>query len=537
MAKPSPVRSSSPALLRLLPTWKGSLIFFGVLIGIVLIYFYTQIRQAQYSFLAQAETDTRIIAQIIQKNAHRAVLAQNTIHAIMQRFLGNTARFVDYLDAIEPFAPYELEAFAQEAGLAGIRIVDDKGRLRQGPPGWFSAQKNDCAQADGRIHHRLDAHLYYFVWPRTKASGCILVGITAARIEKLQQEVGLPQLLKTLSGLGGIDYVRLEDVPLNVSARVPDFGVRLITVESGQVAEAKFAFENQVLVVGLQARHFKQRIRQLWREFATFGIGLAALGLFFAWLHQRLQTAHLKQVHLFEQKLALQREEAALGRAAAAITHEIRNPLNAISMGLQRLQLEEVTLSTEHGRLVQSMRQAVKRTNDIVVNIRRFARPIAVQRQPVDIAELIERLVTLYSPQGQARKITFACDFDLTEKVSGDTTLLEEVFENLLKNSIEAQPDGGVIQLRGRQDGSMAVIEIKNGGFTLKRDQTDQIFKPYFTTKTRGTGLGLAIAQRIVSAHKGRLDAVAQGAGTLCITIRLPIAAALSKPLKQTIQE
>lgn len=523
MAISQPPSQKSPFLLRLLPTWKGSLIFFGVLIGIVLLYFYNQIRQAQYSFLLQAETDTRIIAQVIQRYAHRVVFAQDTIEVIMQRFLGNTARFIDYLDTIEPFAEDELAAFAQEAGLAGIGIIAADKSARQGPPGWFSGLKISCDKGAERILHHPDAHLYYLVLPRASGDGCLFIGITAQTIEKLQEEVGLPQLLKTLSSLGGIGYVRIEEGPVKAADNDLNLGVMLISSREGQVAEARFAFEEKVLVVGLKARHLIERTNQLWHEFATFAAGLAAMGLFFAWLHNRLQTAHFKQVRRFEQELAQQREDAALGRAAAAITHEIRNPLNAISMGLQRLQLEEVTLSTEHSRLVRSMREAVGRTNDIVANIRRYARPLSIKRQPIDMAEIIARLVTLYTPHCESRQITIDLKIDLVEKVSGDKTLMEEAVENLIKNSIEAQPAGGTIKIRGCPDGHQALIEIENGGFTLNQGQVNQIFKPYFTTKTRGTGLGLAIAQRIVTAHGGTLEARNIGSGVLRILVRLPV--------------
>ena len=165
--------------------------------------------------------------------------------------------------------------------------------------------------------------------------------------------------------------------------------------------------------MGLDAAPFYRRIGRLWREFVIFGAALAGFGVFFSWLLYRYQNAHMAQVRGLDRKLARQREDAALGRAAAAITHEIRNPLNAIQMGLQRLGLEAENLDEEQQGLIRSMLEAVRRTDGIVADLKRFASPFAPRKRSVVLAEILENILALYRPTCAERGISLEVEGDL----------------------------------------------------------------------------------------------------------------------------
>ncbi|OQX21947.1 MAG: hypothetical protein BWK80_31740 [Desulfobacteraceae bacterium IS3] len=511
--------------MRLLPTWKGNLLVFGLLILIVLAYFFWQLQQAHETFLNHARQHAGMLAGVIELNARGALLSQSIIEEIMQTFLGNTARFVDYLDNVEPFASEELAAFAQEAGLAGIRIVRRGGDATEGPPGWFRCPGDFSCTANARSLQHLPAdHLYFLTVPRSSEPGCIITGITAARIEKLHEQVSLSRLLNTLCGLAGITYVRIEPSHCKNSAcnkfkasRIPE--VTLINTPEKKVAEARLPFREDVLVVALDATHFFVRIEQLRNEFFVFSAILAMLGIFFSWLLHRHQTAYLNRIRDFERELAREQEDAALGRAAAAITHEIRNPLNAISMGLQRLQIEADDLDEEYQNLVTTMLKAVQRTNSIVTNIRRYAGPLKPRRQAVRLNAVISHILSLYRQKCEEHAIEIRYEIRYEGTIEGDSELLEQVAENLIKNSIEAQPEGGYLHIIVDREGAEALFSVENRGLNLSEEEVGRIFEPYFTTKTRGTGLGLAIVRRIIRAHKGRVEADIPNAGVLRIKI------------------
>ncbi len=431
-----------------------------------------------------------------------------------------TWRFADYLDTVEPFSEDELAAFALEAGLAGIRIIRENGDFTEGPPGWFSPSYMTCTENASDLQHLAADHLYFLTLPREAGSGCVIVGLTAVHIEKLHDQVGLSHLLHTLSELTGIRYVRIE----SFDGHHPKAEVILTDEPDRELAETRLPFGEGILVVALEAGHFFFRVRQLWNEFFLFSAILAILGVFFSWILHRYQSAYLNRIRDVERELARQREDAALGRAAAAITHEIRNPLNAISIGLQRLQIEADDLEDEYQSLVSTMLRAVQRTNSIVTNIRRYAGPLTPRKKPVRLNSVLNHILALYAQKCKEHSVEVRCEIRHDEPVTGDSDMLEQVVENLIKNGIEAQPDGGVLRIILDHEGAEAVLTIENSGFELSGNDADQILEPYFTTKARGTGLGLAIVRRIIHAHGGRLKLRVPKEGLLRVSLYLPLA-------------
>ena len=522
ISEDGPGRTGISRLLRFMPTWKGNLFVFGLLIIIILAYFYWQVQQVHRTFLNRVQQNSKMLADVIKLNADSSVLSQEVVEEIMQTFLGNTARFVDYLDDVEPFSTDELAAFATEAGLAGIRIVR-KDKDTEGPAGWFPVDEVTCETENRFVRHLASDRLYYLTWPRAKGQGCIIVGIASARIEKLQEQIGLPYLLTTLSGLAGIKYVRIEPEDRGAAAALSRPEMTLTGTPDDKVAETRLSLGKDRLVVGLKARYYFARVKQLWYEFIIFSAILAFFGVFFSWLLYRFQAAYLKDVRSFERRLARQREDAVLGRAAASITHEIGNPLNAISMGLQRLQMETDDLPEEHRHLVSTMLKAVQRTKNIIANIRRYAKPLAPRRLSIQPDVLVGNILTLYKQQCEVQGIDVEFDIKFRNAVVGDPDMLEEVVENLIKNAVEAQPDGGYIRLEMERRGSEVMLAVENGGFSISDEEPERILEPYFTTKTRGTGLGLNIAGRIVDAHEGRLTVETPGPGVLRVKVYLPI--------------
>lgn len=516
-------RPEASPLLRLVPTWKGNLLAFGLLIIIVLAYFYWQVQQAHRVFLNQVQQNSKMIAGVIELNAKSAVLSQEVVEEIIQTFLGNTARFVDYLDGVEPFSEDELAAFASEAGLAGIRVMINGGEGTDGPPNWLSKGKAVCNGTAPYLKHLTADHLYILAWPREKIDGCIIVGIAAGQIEKLQEQIGLPYLLTTLTGLAGIAYVRIEADDPTVLGNPSLPRVTLIESSDGKVAETRLPTGKETLVVGLDARHYFARVKQLWYEFIVFSALLAFFGIFFSWLLYRFQRAYMNQVQSFERQLARQREDAVLGQSAASIAHEIGNPLNAIGMGLQRLQMEADGLTEEHQDLVGSMLTAVKRTKRIIKNIRRYAKPLVPEDHPVRLDTIVDTVLTLYQQQCKRRQIETTSEIMYTGSVTGDPGMLEDVVENLVKNAIEAQPDGGFIRIGLERRVKEAVFVIENGGYSISEAAPERLMEPYFTTKTRGTGLGLPIAHRIIRAHEGRIIVNVPSDSTLRVSVYLPV--------------
>lgn len=494
-------------LERLIPTWKSNLLIPGIIIFVVLGYFLWQVNAAERTFFKQVKGNARLISEAVQLNANNALLSQSVVAEIMQSFLGNTAHFVDYLDAIDPFTETELSAFCQETGLSWIVIHGPDGRTEG--RGSFPMDKPIPSP---------DAYKTYTL-KRERALGSITIAFSSRRIQDLERQIDLKQTLKRLTTLSGIAYVRLEKVPPHAPG--PYYGARLI--ESRRIAETRLRMNaGETLVVGVSARPYYEERSRLWSQFLAFAVLAVVIGVLVSWLIFYYQTTMLNQVRTFERSLARQQEDAALGQASATITHELRNPLNAISMGLQRLRIEADELTSEHQDLIDTMLKAMKRTDGIIANLGRYTKVLKPQMQTVDLHTVIDHLLTLYKGAMTERGIaaTFIPCPDAT--LEADQHLLEEMLENLIKNTIEAQPRGGYIHIELKRQATMLSIELENAGFDLPPETAARIFEPYFTTKTQGSGLGLAIAKRIIEAHGGSISGHIPRTGILSVHILLP---------------
>ncbi len=517
--------ATATGFLRVLPGWRANLMVFGLLIGLVLVYFFWQVRRSQDMFSAYAREHARMLAGVIELNARGALLSHQALEEIVSLFLGNTARFVEYLDGIEPFRGEELAAFARENGLDAICVIRSDGSAAQGGPGPPQIFETLCQAPDGVLRHLPLEHLYAAAWPGADGSGCVGVALKAAGIEHLQERIGIDRLLQSLSDLAAVRYVRLGvevlPAPGEGEGQKTD-AIRFVDTENGRTAEVRRSLGDRVLTVGINADQYVVRVRLLWGEFVVFSAVLAALGGFFSWVLFRFQQRYLLQTRAVERTLAVEREDAALGRSAAAIAHEIKNPLNAISMGLQRLQMEACGLSDADRKLIVTLQGALDRADGIVGNLRRYAMPLVPVLQPVRMEMLVRDVLRLYRSQCAQRAVELRLAVHADSFLQADRQLLSQAIENLIKNSVEAQPDGGIVRLSIDRRGGECVFRVENGGLVVPEGGVDRILEPYYTTKARGTGLGLAIVRRVVAAHGGRVTVATSPPDMLCVTLFLP---------------
>ncbi len=230
---------------------------------------------------------------------------------------------------------------------------------------------------------------------------------------------------------------------------------------------------------------------------------------------------------LDRQRDELRRAErlAAVGRISAQITHEIRNPLNAIGLNAELLAEElGASPSKEAAQLVAAISREVDRLNGVTEEYLRFARLPKPQLARQDLSDILGSLVDFLAPELAAARIEVRRDLPAgLPAVRGDEGQLRAVFLNLLRNSREAMPRGGVVTVRTRRaDGGSVEVEVGDTGGGIPPGDLTRIFEPFYSTKERGTGLGLAFAQQVVKEHGGAIRCEsAVGKGTT-FTIRLP---------------
>lgn len=234
----------------------------------------------------------------------------------------------------------------------------------------------------------------------------------------------------------------------------------------------------------------------------------------------RERTAELADSHAelrhIQDELTSKKQLAAVGELAAAIAHEVRNPLaiivNAVA-GLRRGNIRD----DARKHLLDIVDEEAARLNRLVGDLLRFARPVSVNPLPVSLVELANRARSaLHEPH----ELSIESDGSPEcESVWVDPNLFRLVIDNLISNARQAMRDGGTIKLRVRKDPNAAVpsvrLEIQDTGRGMGADVRRRATDPFFTTRSTGTGLGLPIVVRIIEAHGGTLAIdSAEGTGT-----------------------
>lgn len=221
----------------------------------------------------------------------------------------------------------------------------------------------------------------------------------------------------------------------------------------------------------------------------------------------------------------LTRRVASLGRLTAGVAHEVKNPLNAMTIHLELLKQKLHSASpAEAERHAEVIGAEIRRLDDVVQGFLKFVRPEDVTLAPVRTRALIGSVLDAIGPEAEHARVTIESGcLDEALAIEGDETLLRQAFLNLAQNAIQAMPRGGRLRLAcgvGR-DGRVEV-RVEDTGDGIPPEHLARIFDLYFTTKKRGSGIGLSLVFRTVQLHNGDIDVESTvGAGTTFI-VRLP---------------
>ncbi|HJX51183.1 MAG TPA: ATP-binding protein [Polyangia bacterium] len=227
---------------------------------------------------------------------------------------------------------------------------------------------------------------------------------------------------------------------------------------------------------------------------------------------------------------AMRRSErlAGIGRLAANIAHEIRNPLASISGSVEVLRKQPGT-DAEARQLIDIAVREVDRVNGLISGLLDYARPRTEDFQRLDLGEMVTEIAKVFEQERRPAEVRVEKDLEPGVTIEGASGQLRQVLWNLLRNAVAAMPRGGRVRLgvsrRDRTNGmAEAVLSVSDTGIGIPREDLDHIFEPFFSRRVDGTGLGLAITARIVEDHKGTIAVSSEvGKGTTFV-IRLAAA-------------
>ena len=225
-----------------------------------------------------------------------------------------------------------------------------------------------------------------------------------------------------------------------------------------------------------------------------------------------------------ERELAERERLAALGRMAATVAHEIKNPLSAIK-SIAQVMREDESLSTAYERDLSLIVGETDRLSQSVTQLLSFARKESPADQPLGIDELIGSVVHLFQASASEQGISLQCEVKTDAQLGGKcVSALRDALSNLLLNALQATPGGGKISLLATARAGELLVSIQDSGPGVPADLHERIWEPFFTTRQRGTGLGLAIVRKRVQEVGGLavLDSTRNGQGAL-FQIRVPL--------------
>ncbi|HXK28221.1 MAG TPA: ATP-binding protein [Candidatus Binatia bacterium] len=280
------------------------------------------------------------------------------------------------------------------------------------------------------------------------------------------------------------------------------------------------------LKIGLAVGSMEVAWRNSLRAIVILGVAIVAAGILGMAAIFHNQHSHLQEVKALEIEVLHRERLSALGNMAATVAHEVRNPLNAISIGLQRLKREFQSTEDrdQYSHLTELMLGEARRLNAIVEQFLSLARPVEIKAEPLPLQEILKELAALeesHARQSNVRIHVIAAPN--LPALKADPSHLTQVLLNLMLNGLQAMPHGGTLTLEAKTSNNNFLIAVTDTGTGIAAENLSRIFDPYFTTKAQGSGLGLAISRRIIEAHGGTITVTSEAGQGCRFEISLPL--------------
>jgi signal transduction histidine kinase len=381
---------------------------------------------------------------------------------------------------------------------------------------------------------------------RRAGGGAIVVNVDASAVGDLQEPASLEALLTEITDASPeIAYTEFiheggrlafgdlpADSPSEAAAppereRVVDGRPILeltseVPLEEGEVVELRLGMR----LDGVRRVEQRMVLRLLAALLAAGGLVALAFGL----TGLRRRYGALSERHARAEEALKRRDRlAAMGELASTVAHEIRNPLNSVGLTAQRLRREFLDAPpagaserAEAEELLGVMADETKRIDRIVQQFLDYARPPALRVETTDVAALVRDLGERQRAQAEARGVRLEVDTAAATSAPVDPAQLRQALDNLVRNAVDATPEGGLVRVVARAERGGHAIEVRDTGRGIDPDDLPKIFDLYFTTKPEGTGVGLAVTQQIVTAHGGTLEVESEPGSGTTMTIRLP---------------
>ena len=556
-----------------------------LLLVLASLYVFFEAQRLRQEFLRQTEDKGTTLAKAMEASVKNAIVGNALLEDLIGQRLLDNARLIDQLLLSRRVDQALLKEISAMNRLQKIDLLDQQGQPWElaALPAMIARQKEN----EELFQRRLQTMSYMWGkrWrlPREKAEnraaelpprvtgndfwkgsvfgvaigahsfpGIIAVHANADYVLNFEKEMGVQSQIEDLGRHSDSEFIALLDSNLNVLAHTDrdrigqqekeplvlrakvDGKLFSQIVDSGggkryfEVVKPVALDDSNLgfLKIGLSLGSMEVAWHNSLRAIITLGLAIVAAGILgmAAILHN--QHSHMQEVKALEIEVLHRERLSALGNLAATVAHEIRNPLNAISMGLQRLKVEfqPTDDQEQYSRVTELMLGEVHRLNSIVEQFLSLARPLEIKPEALRVQDVLNELATLVGGEAQQSKVQIRVVAPLAlPPLKADREYFRQTLLNLILNGLQAMPEGGTLTLKANTSNGNFLISITDTGVGIAPENRRRIFEPYFTTKAKGSGLGLAIARRIIEAHGGKITVSGEADHGSCFQIALPL--------------
>jgi signal transduction histidine kinase len=559
-------------------------IFSGILLVILIINGLLEINRTRNGFYRLLEREAIVLFQHFEKNIQDTLtslqltesapgkhLLSSPVSGFLFDLEESTAEYllevvhrVDLIDEEKPLESSDLQSLADQYLVTSIEIYDPEGNLLRGPASPFPSFKNQQMLRDLIGKKRLvvvdlfgkslsQDHWFSIAILRRTNPGIIALHLNGAQMKRLFRQFAIQRAISDIGLREGILFISVQDALFNTLAHTdPNFigrkeedpflkrslqyhqpSSRLYRSTKGkeifEVVKSFYLNDKPMglIRIGYSSKEIQPLLHQIRKNVALSVFFFLVLGISAITLIWVNQNRSLKKMREMEERIQLAERLSSLGHLAAGVAHEIRNPLNAIGMGLQRLNREflpmEESKKNEYLSFTDVISNEVRRVNGIIEQFLTLSRPFQLNLQLTFLQDLLKNLITLFQGEASSQGITLQAQLDSPlPPVKVDSEKLTQALINIMKNGMQAMKKEGVLRIEAKPLKDHVEVTISDTGSGIPPDQMEKIFNYYYTTKENGVGLGLPIAHRIIEAHRGQLKVESKvGVGTK-VTITLP---------------
>ncbi len=396
----------------------------------------------------------------------------------------------------------------------------------------------------------------YIALSRKDGSGSIIIALDARRLRYWSTKIAVNKVINEVGWKEELAYLELVDrygKKFGQAGEIPQRNRDAGIITADLLAEKSRIFSQKILFgdkrfldilapvrldnemagyarLGLKWDRANGIIRETRNRMILSTILIVLIGIVLILTLYLNQRRHLAKIEEMGQRLHRAERLSSMGQLAAGVAHEIRNPLNAISIASQRLRREyappDEEKLKEFSRITEIIRDEIRRLNGIIEEFISFFRIRRLELKSRSLEDVLRKIVGLMEEEATARGVAIEALWRSSNNimVSMDEDKLKQAFYNILKNAMESITNSGKITLSLHPaQASRVSVQISDTGSGLTSEQVEHIFDPEYTTKEKGLGLGLTLSHEIIRGHRGEIHVQSTvGSGTT-FEILLPI--------------